>query len=269
MGGPVHAVTDARMSCAVGHPTARERTCQENFRMRRMPTGMTPLDLTVHHTTDAGGYLDHAGDFLRRRPVEHSVLLSAATSHLEERPVDDAEPNLWLWVEEAGEVVAAAQHTPPHGAYLSTGPAEAMHLIAQTLRELRPALSGVGGISDAPREFAADDDLAIACKQARKVRGDCGLPHPLAGPDDGDRGRVDRLEDPAGPKWKVRVRPPTKARPRAPWRPRRTARPGRAPARPRCPRPARRRRSRRSGTPYSSSPRSFSLPPTRIAPSHS
>lgn len=124
--------------------------------MRRMHTDMTPLDLTVHHTTDAGGYLDHAGDFLSRRPVEHSVLLSAATSHLEERPVDDAEPNLWLWVEEAGEVVAAAQHTPPHGAYLSTGPAEAMHLIAQTLRELRPALSGVGGISDAPREFAAE-----------------------------------------------------------------------------------------------------------------
>ena len=53
-------------------------------------------------------------------------------------------------------MVAAAQHTPPHGAYLSTGPVEAMHLIARTLRELRPALPGVGGISDASREFATE-----------------------------------------------------------------------------------------------------------------
>jgi hypothetical protein len=53
-------------------------------------------------------------------------------------------------------VVAAAQHTAPHGAYLSTGPVEAVHLIARTLRELRPALPGVGGIGDAPTEFAAE-----------------------------------------------------------------------------------------------------------------
>ena len=84
------------------------------------------------------------------------MLLSVATSRLGERPGDGAEPNLWLWVEAAGEVVAAAQHTPPHGAYLSTGPVEAMHLIARTLHELRPALPGVGGISDAPREFATE-----------------------------------------------------------------------------------------------------------------
>jgi predicted GNAT family acetyltransferase len=120
-----------------------------------MHTDMPPLDLTVHHTTDAGAYLAQVGDFLRRRPVEHSVLLSRATSRLGEQSTAGAEPNLWLWVEDAGEVVAAAQHTPPHGAYLSTGPVEAMHLFARTLRELRPALSGVSGISDAPREFAA------------------------------------------------------------------------------------------------------------------
>jgi GNAT superfamily N-acetyltransferase len=121
-----------------------------------MHTDMTPLDLTIHHTTDAGAYLAQAGDFLRRRPVEHSVLLSVATSHLGTLVEPDEEPNLWLWVEDGAEVVAAAQHTPPRGAYLSTGPVEAMHLIAQTLRELRPALPGVGGISDAPREFAAE-----------------------------------------------------------------------------------------------------------------
>jgi ribosomal protein S18 acetylase RimI-like enzyme len=116
----------------------------------------TPPPLTVHHTTDAGAYLDQAGDFLRRRPVEHSVLLSVATSRLGERPGDGPEPNLWLWVEQAGDVVAAAQHTPPHGAYLSTGPVAAMHLMARALRELRPALPGVGGIAEAPREFAAE-----------------------------------------------------------------------------------------------------------------
>lgn len=102
------------------------------------------------------GHTRHAGEFLRRRPVERSVLLGVATSRLGERPGEGAEANLWLWVEEGEQVFAAAQHTPPHGAYLSTGPVAAMHLMARALRELRPALPGVGGISQAPREFAAE-----------------------------------------------------------------------------------------------------------------
>jgi ribosomal protein S18 acetylase RimI-like enzyme len=88
-----------------------------------MQTVKRPGTLSPRYTADAAEYLDHAGAFLRRRPVEHSVLLSTATSHLGKGASGEV-PDLWLWVEDEDEVVAAAQHTPPFGAYLSTGPAE-------------------------------------------------------------------------------------------------------------------------------------------------
>jgi hypothetical protein len=110
--------------------------------------------MSVRYTTDAGEYLDRVGVFLRRRPVEHSVLLSTAATRVGE-DVAGAEPNLWLWVEEDEEVVAAAQHTPPHAAYLSTGPADAMRLLARALWPIRPGLPGVTGLGTAPQEFAA------------------------------------------------------------------------------------------------------------------
>ncbi len=78
--------------------------------------------LFPQHTTDAGEYLAVAGAFLRRRPVEHSVPLSSAAAG-SGPDVPDIGSNLWLWVEDDEGVDAAAQHTPPHGAYLSTGPA--------------------------------------------------------------------------------------------------------------------------------------------------
>ena len=63
--------------------------------------------------------------------------------------------DLWLWVEDdRGEAVAAAQHTPPYGAYLSTGPVEAARALARTLARLRPELPGVGGPRPLPEEFA-------------------------------------------------------------------------------------------------------------------
>jgi hypothetical protein len=109
--------------------------------------------LIVRHTNDAGEYLDRVGTFLRQRPVEHSVLLSTAAKRAALVGVG-AEPDLWLWVEDDHAVVATAQHTPPHGAYLSTGPAEAMRAIAETLWPLRPDLPGVSGLDTAPQEFA-------------------------------------------------------------------------------------------------------------------
>lgn len=114
--------------------------------------------MKVRYTSDAGSYLDRVGAFLRGRPVEHSVLLSVSARHIGEAGAI-AEANLWLWVEEDNEVVAAAQHTPPHGAYLSPGPAEAMQAIARTLWRLRPGLPGVAGLGAAPQEFATEWSL--------------------------------------------------------------------------------------------------------------
>lgn len=112
--------------------------------------------MSVRYTSEAGEYLDRVGEFLRRRPVEHSVLLNAAATHIREEVVG-AESNLWFWVEDDDdEVVAAAQHTPPHGAYLSIGPAEAMRRLARALWRLRPGLPGVTGLGTAPQEFATE-----------------------------------------------------------------------------------------------------------------
>jgi FR47-like protein len=120
-----------------------------------MKTGTTPSGLIPRYTTDAGVYLDRVGVFLRRQPVEHSVLLSTATTRVGEAVVS-AESNLWLWVEDDKEVVATAQHTPPRAAYLSTGPADAMRALARTLWQLRPGLPGVAGLDTSPQEFATE-----------------------------------------------------------------------------------------------------------------
>jgi len=113
-----------------------------------------PSRLAPRHSTDARKYLDRVGGFLRRRPLEHSVLLSVAAAHLDE--ADGPTSSLWLWVEDDDEVIAAAQHTPPHGAYLSTGPAGAMQVLARALWLMRPGLRGVAGLGTAPQEFAAE-----------------------------------------------------------------------------------------------------------------
>ena len=118
-----------------------------------METGKRPSELIPRYTIDAGEYLDRVGVFLRRRPVEHSVLLSTAATCVG-KEVLAAKSNLWLWVEDDQEVVATAQHTPPHGAYLSTGPADAMRTLARTLWWLRPELPVVTGMDTAPQEFA-------------------------------------------------------------------------------------------------------------------
>jgi len=111
--------------------------------------------LIARYTTDAAEYLNRVGVFLRQRPVEHSVLLSTAASRVG-TVGETAEPNLWLWVEDDEDVVATAQHTPPHGAYLSTGPAEAVRTLSHALWQMRPALPGVAGLEPAPQDFATE-----------------------------------------------------------------------------------------------------------------
>jgi hypothetical protein len=123
--------------------------------MTPMETGARPSRLTPRYTTDAEEYLGRVGVFLRRRPVEHSVLLSTAATRVGAEVVG-GESDLWLWVEDDVGVVATAQHTPPYGAYLSTGPAEAMRALARTLWQLRSGLPGVAGLDPSPQEFAAE-----------------------------------------------------------------------------------------------------------------
>ena len=141
--------------------------------------------LISSYTTDVEEYLDRVGAFLGRRPVEHSILLSTAASRIGEAQAG-AQSNLWLWVEDDEEVVATAQQTPPRGAYLSTGPADAMRALARTLWQLRPGLAGVGGVSPSPTEFATEwsrlggpvaiPAMRLGLYAAREVRIPPGIP---------------------------------------------------------------------------------------------
>jgi len=105
--------------------------------------------LEVRSTDDAAAYLKAVGAFLTAHPIEHSVLLTTAHRHVSE-PVGDA---LWLWVKRNGAVVAAGQHTPPHGAYVSLLPEEAATELARVLHGSRPDLHGVGGMRSSALAF--------------------------------------------------------------------------------------------------------------------
>jgi predicted GNAT family acetyltransferase len=138
------------------------------------------------YTTNAGEYLDRVGEFLRQRPVEHSVLLTVAATRIGD-DVEGAGPNHWLWVENGEEVVATAQHTPPHGAYLSTGPPAAVRILAATLWRLCPELPGVAGPGAAAREFASEwsrlggPDATQGMRLGLYAAGEVSIPVGIAG----------------------------------------------------------------------------------------
>jgi len=106
--------------------------------------------MTVRWTNDVAEYLERVESFLCASPVKHSVLLTSAHRCVAE-PVTGA---LWLWVESEGQVVAAGQLIPPWRAYVSLGTYSAMIDLSTALHELRPELSGVGGMRTAAEAFA-------------------------------------------------------------------------------------------------------------------
>lgn len=114
---------------------------------------MRPSSSTAFATTDVADYLDVAADHLRSDPVAHSVLLTTPLTRPE--PVDPDVPNLWCWAEHEGQVVAAAQQTPPFGAQVSTGNPEGLAALAGLLYGRRPDLPWVGGMRPAVEAFTA------------------------------------------------------------------------------------------------------------------
>jgi GNAT superfamily N-acetyltransferase len=114
---------------------------------------MMPDMTDVRWTDQAGEFLTYAGDYLRARPAEHSVILTNA-----ERRIDLASgDNLWTWVRSAdGTVTAAAIHTPPFGAYVSLGPADAIAALARGFHQRSRGLPGVGGFRPQATAFAAE-----------------------------------------------------------------------------------------------------------------
>jgi predicted GNAT family acetyltransferase len=104
-------------------------------------------------TTDVGAYLGVVERFLLADPVVCSVLLT--TPVVRGEPLDAATPNLWCWAERDGDVVAVAQSTPPHGAYVAPGDGDGLGALAGLMHRLRPDVPSVGGVRQAVDAFTA------------------------------------------------------------------------------------------------------------------
>jgi hypothetical protein len=86
-------------------------------------------------TGDLNEYLAVAGEFLRSRPVQHTIQLTA-TQTLRARGVLAFGPDAPLfgwWCPAGGEVTAALLHTPPYGVLLTPLPEHAGQALAGAL----------------------------------------------------------------------------------------------------------------------------------------
>lgn len=104
-------------------------------------------------TRDPEEYIEHAGGFLARRPIEHNVLATVVAG-LE--PSESTRAPVFAWVEGGGrgEVCAAALRTPPRRLLASTMTAEAADALMGELLEADPELPGVNGPQPAASHLA-------------------------------------------------------------------------------------------------------------------
>jgi GNAT superfamily N-acetyltransferase len=108
-------------------------------------------------TPDVHEWLDAAGDWLRARPAEHTVLLSVAETLRAGGSFDDtgAVPvALGWWADADGAVLGAFLHTPPHPVQLSALPAGAAGLLAAWFADQRRPVRQLGGDQRAAEAFA-------------------------------------------------------------------------------------------------------------------
>ena len=107
---------------------------------------------------DVTGYLASAGEFLRSRPAEHTVLLTVSEAVRTGGPAtfgDD--PPLFGWyAPEGGPVTAACLHTPPYPVALTAMPDPAAGALARALAGSGRAVTAVGGPPGPAWAFAAE-----------------------------------------------------------------------------------------------------------------
>ncbi len=95
-------------------------------------------------TSDVTAFLAATEDFLQRSPVVHNVLLTRSAQALDEA-ADVRATQLWSWVLDGDDVVAAAMRTPPHGLALSTAGPDAVRALAAELAVRDTDLPGISG----------------------------------------------------------------------------------------------------------------------------
>lgn len=91
--------------------------------------------------------------FLRREPFSANVIATVALRHVDGEMPEGA--NLWATVQDAGEVVGMAMHTPPWHLAVSRMPAAAVAALADALADACRDLNGVNGEIRTTTAFAA------------------------------------------------------------------------------------------------------------------
>src|SRR6476620_5483914 len=112
-----------------------------------------PLSFTL--LTEAASAREAFADLVRHEPEALSMVASVVDALLADPSRYDA-PRWWAGIDDAGAVVAAFMHTPPHPLHIARpGPADARAL-ASRLADGRDVLPGVGGLRG-PAEAFADE----------------------------------------------------------------------------------------------------------------
>jgi GNAT superfamily N-acetyltransferase len=108
-------------------------------------------------TGDLDEYFGAAGAFLRSRPADHTILLTAAETLRARGPAafGSPAPLFGWWREPGGPVSAAFLHTPPYGIALTAAPASAAAALAGALADRGRFPSGVTAEAGAGAAFAA------------------------------------------------------------------------------------------------------------------
>jgi predicted GNAT family acetyltransferase len=108
-------------------------------------------------TEDLAEYVATAGEFLRSRPVQHTIQLTVVES-LRARGLatfGQPAPLFGWWRAPGGEIAAALLHTPPYPVLLTSLPEEAAQLLAEALLARGRPLPGVNAEQSAAAAFAA------------------------------------------------------------------------------------------------------------------
>jgi uncharacterized protein len=144
---------------------------------------------------DAGGFVEHAGEFLAAREAEHNLILGLSSRVRHEPRLLGEDPYLAV-VEDSGRVVGAALRTPPHNLVLSEMDEGAVEPLLADVRAVFESLPGAIGSTAVVARFAELWQAATGARgrrllaerifQAERVdppQGVAGRMRPYADPD--------------------------------------------------------------------------------------
>jgi RimJ/RimL family protein N-acetyltransferase len=138
-------------------------------------------------TEDLPDYIATAGEFLRSRPVRHTIQLSVVETLLVRggSAFGETAPLFGWWRAPDGEITAALLHTPPYPVLLTPLPEEAAQPLAEALLARGGPLPGVNAERSAAAGFAAAWSALTggSAREARRSRlfrlGELTPPAPL------------------------------------------------------------------------------------------